>query len=484
MPKAEPAILWFRNDLRLADNPALVAAAATGRSVLPVFLLDDETPGPWRLGAASRWWLHHALDQLATDLRRHRGDLLLRRGDAGKLIRQLVEETGARHVFWNCRYEPWAIEQDKALKRALKEEGVTVESFNAALCFEPWEITQKGGGHYKVYTPYSRAWFDLDGPPEPLDVPKPLHLLEPSPVGDALDDWGLLPRKPDWAGGIRKAWSPGEARALEEATAFADEAVDDYGSERDFPARPGVSRLSPHLHFGEIGGRQLFHLVRSRTLARRGSWQKARPYLRQLAWRDFAYHTLFHAPGLPDEPLRPEFAAFPWSDDERLFQAWTRGQTGYPIVDAGMRELWATGYMHNRLRMITGSFLTKDLLMPWQRGEAWFWDTLVDADLANNSMGWQWVAGCGIDAAPYFRIFNPVLQGERFDPDGAYVRHWVPELSPLPDRWIHKPFAAPEDVLSEAGVVLGETYPRPLVDHGKARDLALEAYRGLRSDQG
>ncbi len=484
MAKAEPAILWLRNDLRLADNPALVAAAATGRPVLPLYVLDDETPGRWRTGGASRWWLHQSLASLATDFRRRHGDLLLRRGEAGSIIRRLVEETGARHVFWNRRYEPWAIAQDRELKAALREAGVAVESFNAALCFEPWEIAQKGGGPYKVYTPYARAWFDRDGPPEPVAVPEPLYFLRSLPDGDALDDWRLTPKKPDWAGGLRAAWRPGEAAALEAATEFADGPVEAYDTERNFPARPGVSRLSPHLHFGEIGGRQLFHLVRGRTLARRGSWQKARPYLRQLAWRDFAYHTLFHRPTLPEEPLRPEFAAFPWSDEERLFRAWTRGLTGYPIVDAGMRQLWATGYMHNRVRMIAGSFLTKDLLIPWQKGEAWFWDTLVDADLANNAMGWQWVAGCGIDAAPYFRIFNPVLQGERFDPDGSYVRRWVPELSSLPDRWIHMPFAAPADVLSEAGVVLGKSYPEALVDHGKARDRALEAYRGLQAEAG
>ncbi len=476
-----PVVLWFRNDLRLADNPALVAAVAAGRPIVALFVLDDLTPGPWRRGAASRWFLAGALESLAAAIAERGGRLILRRGAGEEVVEELVRRLGAEAVFWNRRYEPWAVGADRRLKERLRARRVRVESFNAQLGFEPFEIRQADGGPYKVYTPFSRAWTQREPPPPPWPVPEALRLADPEDLpSDRLEDWELRPTKPDWAAGLRESWEPSEAGAQRLLRRFLDGPVYAYGRERDFPGRPGVSRLSPHLAVGTIGPRQILTAVRTRALADGRGEGAVWPFVRQLIWRDFAYHALFHFPELPDRPLRAEFARFPWADDAALLRAWRRGRTGYPIVDAGMRELWHTGYLHNRMRMIVGSFLTKDLLIPWQEGERWFWDTLVDADLANNAMGWQWVAGCGIDAAPYFRIFNPVLQAEKFDPDGAYVRRWVPELARLPDAWIHEPWAAPPAVLEAAGVRLGETYPLPIVDHERARARALEAFAALR----
>ena len=474
-----PAIVWFRNDLRLADNPALMAAVDAGGPVIPVYVLDDEVAGQWRAGGAARWWLHHSLTSLGADLAKLGASLILRRGDAAEVIKRLARETKAGHVFWNRRYEGYGIEQDKGLKAALKRVEIDASSFNAALTAEPWEIEQKSGRPYKVYTPYSRVWFERGLPPRPLSAPKKIKGAD-GVKSDDLDDWGFLPERPDWAGGLREAWRPGEAAAIDAADGFLDGPVEEYGEERNFPASPGTSRLSPYLHFGEVGPRQLYHAAANRFAAKGRELGPAFPWVRQLCWREFAYHNLYYHPDLGEAPLRPEFGDFPWVEKDGQFRAWARGQTGYPIVDAGMRELWHTGYMHNRVRMIVGSFLTKDLLIPWQKGALWFWDCLCDGDLANNSMGWQWVAGCGNDAAPYFRIFNPVTQGEKFDPEGAYVRRWVPELAKLPEGVIHKPFTASADVLTNAGVELGRSYPQPIVEHAAARQAALAAFQALR----
>lgn len=472
-PVTRPAIVWFRHDLRLADNPALQAAVQAGGAVLPVFVLDDTAPGAWRAGGAARWWLHGSLASLQARLAELGLELRLRRGDGGAEIERLAREVGATAVFWNRRYEPWAIAQDKAVKAALGRQGITARSFNGALGREPWEVQRAGGQPYKVFTPFWRAWSQLGPLPTPLAAPSPLGpALEPDrPALAALD---LLPEAPDWAGGLRASWKPGEPAAVAALHAFLNDGAQDYRELRDLPARAGVSRLSPRLHHGELSARQVWHAAQGEH----GAGGEA--FLRQLVWREFAYHLLYHFPAMADTSLRSEFAGFPWHDEPGRFRAWCRGRTGYPIVDAGMRELWHTGYMHNRLRMIVASFLTKDLLLPWQQGAAWFWDTLCDADLANNAMGWQWVAGCGTDAAPYFRIFNPTSQGRKFDPDGTYVRHWVPEIARLPDALIHEPAAAPAAALAAAGVELGITYPRPIVDHGQARGLALAAYRSLR----
>lgn len=468
-----PAIVWFRNDLRLDDHPALDAAARSGAPVVALYALDDDNAGDWRMGAASRWWLHHTLAALAADLAKLGVPLTLRRGRAEFVLEGLVAETGAKAVYWNRLYEPWAMRRDGEIKARLRASGLTVESFNGSLLFEPAHLRNKAGDPFKVFSPFWRACLAADGPAAPLPAPKKLAAA-PAPASDALADWRLLPTKPDWAGGLRESWRPGEKAARARLAAFLDEGVAGYKVARDFMAQPGVSRLSPHLHFGEVSPRRVY----AETMAKVG--ETGLPFLRELGWREFCHHLLVAAPDMPDAPLDPRFADFPWTQDAAAFDAWTKGRTGYPLVDAAMRELWITGYMHNRARMVAASFLVKHLLLPWQEGERWFWDTLVDADLANNSGGWQWTAGCGADAAPYFRVFNPVLQGEKFDPEGDYVKRYVPELAKLPARWIHRPHEAPGDVLAAAGVSLGQTYPRPIVDHATARARALAAFEALR----
>lgn len=475
----KPVLLWFRQDLRLADNPALRAAAASGQPILPVYILDDETPGAWKLGGATRWWLHHSLAALSRGLGTLGAPLLLRRGDSHPVIARLVRETGASAVYWNRCYEPLARKRDESIKAALKQDGIEARSFNSALLHEPWTIENKAGEPFRVYSAFWRACLARGEPDTPLPAPESLKAA-PTPAGDRLADWALLPTAPNWAEGFDAAWTPGENGARERLGAFLDAAVNRYKADRDRPDIEATSRLSPHLHFGEIGPRHIWHATRAALAAHDLNEASAEKFLSEVGWREFAHHLLYHNDALPDHPLRPEFADFPWHDNDRALAAWQRGRTGYPIVDAGMRELWATGWMHNRVRMIVASFLAKDLLIPWQEGERWFWDTLVDADLANNAASWQWVAGCGADAAPYFRIFNPVLQGEKFDPDGAYVRRWAPELAAMPAAYIHKPWLAPDAVLSAAGVKLGETYPAPIIDHGTARDRALDAFSRIR----
>ena len=472
-----PTLVWFRQDLRLADNPALRAAIDRGAAILPVFILDER--GDWAPGGASRWWLHHSLAALAAELRKAGAGLCLRRGKPEAILPTLVKETGAGAVYWNRCYEPLAVERDKKLKASLSDDDVTVKSFNGALLAEPWELKTGQGEPYKVFTPFWKALLAAGTPPQPLPRPRKLDGVKGVESED-LEAWDLLPTKPDWAGGLREAWTPGEKGASDRLTVFLEEAAADYKNDRDRPGRSGTSRLSPHLHWGEISPRQVWAATRHAVDAGDLNDGPAMAFLRQIAWRDFSNNLLFHWPDFPDQPWRKEFAAFPWHDDDDAFDAWRRGHTGYPIVDAGLRELWTTGWMHNRVRMIVASFLIKDLLIPWQRGEAWFWDTLVDADLANNAAGWQWVAGCGADAAPYFRIFNPVTQGEKFDPEGAYIRQWVPELADLPDDVIHKPWEASAETLKKAGVTPGESYPEPMVDHKAARARALDGYETVK----
>ncbi|MEQ8334403.1 deoxyribodipyrimidine photo-lyase [Nisaea sp.] len=473
--REKPIILWFRQDLRLADNPALTAAAATGAPILPVFVLDDETPGKWALGGASRWWLHHSLDALADALSEHGCTLHLRRGDAAVQIRTLAAETGAQAVYWNRCYEPYATRRDGTLKKALREDDIAAESFNAALLFEPWEVKTKTGTPPKVYSPYWRAMRLLGDPPPELAVPEAITGFEGPLAGDRLDDWQLTPRNPDWASGFKAIWHPGETGARDRLDWFLETALDDYRKGRDFPSKPLVSRLSPHLHFGEIGPRQVWHRTIAHCLMTGRDPFSGSPehFLKELVWREFSHAQLFHNPDLPEACLRPEYENFPWDTAEKPLHAWQRGQTGIPIVDAGMRELWQTGYMHNRVRMICASFLVKHLMVDWRAGEAWFWDTLVDADLANNAASWQWIAGSGADAAPYFRIFNPVLQGEKFDSGGGYTRHWVPELADVPDRYLHKPWEAPGNPAPD--------YPSPIIDLGLGRARALAAFKDLKN---
>lgn len=472
-------IVWFRQDLRILDNPALVEAAHMG-PVLPVYIWDEDRNGEGvrPLGGASRWWLHHSLSALEKDL----GSLVCLRGDALTQLCTLVKEVDAQAVYWNRLYEPQAIRRDKIIKQTLTDVGVEAHSFNGALLHEPWEIETGSGGPYKVYSPFWRAAKARSVKP-PLQRPKKLSLAA-FEKGEDFRNWGLLPAKPNWAEGWDEIWRPGEAGASEALDRFDDSGLEGYATKRDRPDLPNVSRLSPHLHFGEISPRQLWARLEHVGDRFPNLNRDAHKFLSEVGWREFSYHLLYHFPSLPEENWRSAFDAFPWREDEDALKAWQRGETGYPFVDAGMRELWQTGYMHNRVRMIAASFLIKHLQLHWRHGEAWFWDTLVDADLANNSASWQWVAGSGADAAPYFRIFNPISQGRKFDPDGVYIRRWCPELAKLDNGSIHAPFEVSKEVLQEAGVVIGETYPAPIVDHAAARAAALKGYEAVKAVSG
>lgn len=468
------AVFWARNDLRIADNPALSAAIESGAPVVALYVLDDETPGKWRIGGASRWWLDASLRHLAQSLRSLNIQLVLRRGPAPEVVPAFMKEAAAAALYWNRRYGPAERAADQDLKAGLKADGYTVCSFNGSLLTEPQNITTGAGGPYKTYSPFWRTVRPKISKSAPLPAPtRSEHSLSHYP-SETLEDWGLTPHSPNWAAEFPRVWEPGEAGALKKLHAFLDGPVDGYIEGRDIPGRHATSRLSPHLQFGEISPQQI---VWAATARRDGA--AVEKFLSELGWREFAYHLLYHFPDFPEKNWRADFDAFPWREDDAGYAAWTKGQTGYPLVDAGMRELWTTGYMHNRVRMITASFLTKHLLVDWRRGEEWFWDALLDADIANNSVSWQWVAGSGADAAPYFRIFNPSAQGERFDADGDYIRKWVPELQMLPAKYIHAPWTAPEAVLREAKVRLGTTYPEPIVDHAHARARALNAFKSI-----
>lgn len=470
------SIVWFRNDLRLDDNPALAAAVKVGGPIVPVFIWAPEEEKDWPPGGASRWWLHYSLEALAKDLQEFRSRLVIRCGTALDGLRNLVRETQATHVFWNRRYEPAPRERDTRIKKSLRDDGVTVESFNGSLLFEPARLATQAGKPFQVFTAYWKACqHEIVARPLAPPVP-PFASPKHRPRSLELAELGLLPNH-SWPQGLAAAWQPGERHALQLWKLFREKLVDCYQAGRDFPAQIATSHLSPHLHFGEISPRRIWWDLFSKTNA------NAHFYLRELGWRDFAHHLLYHFPDTSSRPLRPRYEAFPWRRSAQDLRGWQRGNTGYPLVDAGMRELWKTGWMHNRVRMVVGSFLVKHLLIAWQEGAAWFWDTLVDADLANNTLGWQWCAGCGADAAPYFRIFNPVSQGEKFDPEGEYVRRWAPELAPLPNRWIHKPWLAPADVLAAANVQLGASYPWPIVDHAFARARALEAFASVKGQE-
>jgi deoxyribodipyrimidine photo-lyase len=464
---ARKAIVWFRHDLRLSDNPALAAAAEIGE-ILAVYIWAPEEENDFRYGGAARWWLHESLTALQGALN---GGLILRQGATLDCLRALIGETGATHVYWNRRYEPYTIARDKTLKIALRADGVEVRSFNSALLYEPWAVQNKSARPFQVFTPFYKHCLRLGSPSPPLPTPR----IVTAPAKSLRVDELRLQSPIDWAAGIRATWKPGETGAQHQLQRMLEGPVEVYAKERDIPDKFGTSRLSPYLHFGEIGPRQVLFAVQERYS------KTAETFLRQLFWREFAHHLLYHFPLTPTEPLRPEFARFPWQQDAKTLRAWQLGSTGYPIVDAGMRELWATGWMHNRIRMIVASFLVKHLRLPWQEGAYWFWDTLVDADLANNTLGWQWSAGCGADAAPYVRIFNPVLQGEKFDPSGDYVRYWLPELLHVPSRWIHQPWSLPEDERRRIGFTLGITYPKPVVDHAVARGQALAAFQSLKA---
>lgn len=471
------AIFWFTLDLRLQDNPGLAAAARLHDQVIPVFILDYEDP--WFFGGASLWWLHHTLDELQKAIAKKGGKLVLRQGPTLAVLEELVQQTGAQAVYFSRAYEPWLAHQQEDIFRKFSEEGVEIRRYGGRLLLEPDQIYNRQGKPFQVFTPFFRHCRNilvLPGEPQALRV----RWFAENVASAHLEDWQLLPTKPNWAKGFAE-WRPGERGAHAALKQALKAAVTNYADRRDRPAEDGTTRLSPHLHFGEISPRHIWQSVSQIPELSTGA---AEPFLRQLIWREFNFYLLHHWPQITQKPFRPAFELFPWVQDEQALGAWQTGNTGYPIVDAGMRQLWRTGWMHNRVRMIVASFLTKHLRIHWAKGAQWFWDTLVDADLANNSAGWQWVAGSGADAAPYFRIFNPVTQGEKFDSDGEYIRTWVPELAKLPAVYIHKPWQAPQPILRAAGVELGKNYPPPIVNHEQARQAALEAYSWVKRGGG
>ena len=463
-------ILWFRQDLRLADNPALVSAMEDGAAVLPVYVLDEARQA-WPIGGAGRWWLHHSLAALTTSLHQAGAPLVLRRGDAASVIPALAEEIGAAEVHAGVAHEPAWRRADAAIAKALAASGRKLVLHRSATLIDPDQVKSQTGTVYGMYTPFARAVEAMGEPPAPL--PAPARIPAAATVeSDQLNDWSLVPTKPDWAAGLRATWRPGEAQAFKRLQTFVAGAVARYGTGRNLPGEDGTSMLSPHLHFGEISPRTVWHASRVE-----GDGKDHHVYRRELIWRDFSAYLLWHHPTLPERPLRAAFAKLAFRDSAPDLHAWQRGLTGIPIVDAGMRQLWQIGWMHNRVRMIAASFLVKHLLIDWRLGETWFWDTLVDADLASNAASWQWIAGTGIDSQPFFRVFNPVTQGEKFDGDGGYVRRFVPELARMPDKFIHAPWTAPDFVLTQAGVRLGHDYPKPVIELAAGRDRALETYR-------
>ena len=480
-----PVLVLFRDDLRLSDNPALDAAVATGQPVLCLCVADDQSPGLQPLGGAAKWWRHYSLADLGQRLAAIGGRRDLFQGAAASVVEAVARQSGASACFWNRRYGRAERAVDDAAEAALQALGVAVRSFNGSLLHEPSEVRSKTGGAFKVYTPYLRASLALGTGARPLPAPAAVRAGPPL-AGVAgltsLDDLGFLPTKPDWAGGLRETWTPGETAAQALLHAFLEGGLPRYGEDRNRPSVAATSRLSPHLRHGEISPRQVVAQASHAAESGRARREEIDKFVSEVVWRDFSYSLLVEHPDIATVPVQPGFDKFPYkSPSAAELDAWRHGHTGYPIVDAGMRQLWTTGVMHNRVRMIVASFLVKHMLVDWRVGEAWFWDTLCDADPASNPSNWQWVAGCGVDAAPYFRIFNPTLQGEKFDPEGAYVGAFVPELSRLPRKWVHRPWDAPRDVLAQAGVVLGENYPRPIVEHEVARDRALKALSIMRS---
>jgi len=472
MVMTKVSIVWFRQDLRLDDNPAFAKACSVGGAIVPVYIWAPQEEREWAPGGASRFWLHYSLLDLQEQLKSRGLDLVIRQGDSLKILETLIQDTQASNVFWNRRYEPAIIARDSKIKASLHDQGIEVHSFNANLLHEPWTIANKQNKPFKVFTPFWKNCLTQVEPPEPLECPKGPFKGISGMKSDPVEALQLLP-KIHWDTGIKAVWKPGSSHAKEMLETFFPK-IADYSLKRNYPDTLGTSRLSPYLHFGEISPRRIWHETKMRF-----SYAEYECFLREIGWREFAYHLLFHFPQTPTQPLNDKFTNFPWAENSEHLKAWQKGKTGYPIVDAGMRELWTTGWMHNRVRMIVGSFIVKDLLLPWQEGARWFWDTLVDADLASNTLGWQWVGGCGADAAPYFRVFNPITQGEKFDAEGHYIRKWIPELAHMPNKWIHHPWEAPPDVLRASGVVLGENYPKPLVDHAEAREKALAIYGAL-----
>ncbi len=468
-------IHWFRQDLRLFDNPALYHAAENAK-VLPIYILDDVNALEDSMGGASQFWLHHSLLSLNENLE---GNLSVYRGDPLSILLRLCDHYKIDAVYWNRCYEPWSIRRDTKIKKELEQQGVTVNSFNGSLLWEPWEIKKNDGSHYKVFTPfYRRGCLSAPPPREPLPVPETLNTFKDTNHALTIQGLSLLP-KIDWDKKMKTYWEIGEKAAHQRLITFIKTGIAHYKGGRDFPSQPYISKLSPSLHFGEISPNTIWYKLR-RLEAIESVEEHIDHFCSELGWREFSYNQLYFYPDLPRKNLQKKFDAFPWQNDEQKFLAWKKGETGIPIIDAGMKELWLTGYMHNRVRMLVGSFLVKNLLIDWRWGERWFWDCLVDADLANNSGSWQWVAGCGADAAPYFRIFNPVTQAQKFDAEGNYIRKYLPALEKLPTKYLFSPWETPSPILKASGITLGVDYPRPIVDLSLSRQQALHSFSLLK----
>ncbi len=477
----EISIFWFRQDLRTQDNPALDHALKQG-NVMPIYILDDVNSAEWRMGGASRLWLHHALESLDESLD---GALQIFSGDAEKVFQNIIKDYDVKGVYWNRCYEPWRIERDKRIKATLSEQKIMTESFNGSLLWEPWTVRKDDGNPYKVFTPfYRKKCLTVEAPARPSNKKTPFDFVtDKNKHSLSVTALKLLPKKLEWHHSIQDEWDISEQGAHKRLKEFLKTGLKNYKKGRDFPGTSFVSRLSPYLHFGQISPNQVLYAVKDYSEGDQALKKEVDHFCSELGWREFSYNLLYHFPDLPKENLQDKFDAFPWENNKTHLKAWQMGQTGCPIVDAGMRELWQTGYIHNRVRMIVGSFLVKNLRIHWHLGEAWFWDCLVDADLANNAASWQWIAGCGADAAPYFRIFNPVTQGQKFDAEGDYVRRYVPELKDMPNKYLHNPWEAPQDVLERAGVILDKTYPRLIVDLKTSRNNALEAFQSLKKNE-
>ena len=467
-------IMWFRQDLRISDNPALLTAIENG-VVMPIYIFEEQVGDNRKIGSASKWWLHHSLKSLNQSLD---NKLNFYCGDAKEILENLVTDFEIAGIFWNRCYEPLRIQKDREIKSIFKQKNIIVQSFNGSLLWEPHEVLKSDKTPYKVFTPYyRRGCLQKTAPRKPLSKPENFKIFYDENNKIKLTNLQLLPTK-NWGQEMQKYWQIGEDFAYKKMQNFVKNNLQNYKDGRNFPSQNNVSRLSAHLHFGEISPYQIWHFAQENYQEKNGELNLDH-FLSELGWREFSYYLLFHFPHLPDKNFQPRFDNFLWQKNANYLHAWRKGQTGYPIVDAGMRELWQTGQMHNRVRMIVGSFLVKNLLLDWREGEKWFWDCLVDADLASNSASWQWVAGSGADAAPYFRIFNPILQGEKFDPDGEYTRKFVPELKNLPAKFLYKPWEAPTEILEKSGIKLGENYPHPIVKIDESRNLALKAFKAL-----
>ncbi len=470
-------IFWFRQDLRLEDNPALQAALKTRLPLMPLYIWDPEGEGEWLPGGASRWWLHRSLESLHLELVKRGSALVLQKGNSEKVFLEILSRYSVQGIYWNHRYEPLILNRDKELKNKFESRGIRVEVFHGSVLFPPDSVLKEEGTPYKVFTPFWKRCLRQTVHERTSGSPSSFPPVPSKSSSLPLEKLKLNPAIA-WDTGLKKTWQPGSPQALAQLEKFLKERLSRYPESRDRPDQEGTSRLSPYLHFGEISPLRIWNACRKAelTTSQPGIIRGSETFLRELGWREFGCHLLIHFPHTPQSPLREEFNKFPWRTDIRQLEAWQQGQTGYPIIDAGMRQLWQTGWMHNRVRMIVASFLVKDLLHSWQEGSKWFWETLVDADLANNTFGWQWAGGCGADAAPFFRIFNPILQGEKFDSLGTYVKTFCPELRELPPPYIHHPWLAPDPILKSAGITLGKNYPSPIIDHSLARTRALQSF--------